>query len=198
MTRAVALFLAAIVAGCNESPFPDVDLERMIHQRKYKSYEGSNFFKDGRAMRSPPAGTFAHDGATGDPALREGIVNGAYVDRIPLELGGELLQRGRARYDVFCAPCHGIAGDGQSMVASSMQLRRPPSLVDESVRAFPVGRIFQVVTHGYGLMRSYSDDLPIEERWAVVAYLRALELRAGVPLDRLPLALRTRAERELP
>jgi hypothetical protein len=196
MMRALAV-AAAVGLACN-GPFLEVDLERMIDQKRYQAYQASEYFKDGRAMRSPPADTVAHERLLGSAALTTGVTEVGYVERVPIPLDREFLARGHDRYDIFCSPCHGIAGDGESAPAAHMELRRPPSLVGDEVRAFPEGRIFQVVTLGYGLMRSYSDDLALDERWAVVAYLRALQLRTGVALDTLPLALRERAEKELP
>jgi hypothetical protein len=192
-----ALPCAALATACNQSPFPDLDLERMIDQRKYTAYQGSDFFKDGRAMRSPPAGTIAHDHPSGDPAVVDGVVDGVYVTSIPITVNRELVERGRARFEVFCSPCHGMTGDGDSMVARNMQLRPPPSLLGSDVRAMPAGRLFQVITHGYGLMPSYAPNLAVDDRWAAITYLRALELRSAVSLEKLPLALRARAEEEL-
>jgi hypothetical protein len=189
------LFAALALAGCNDGLF-EVDLERMIDQRYYRAYQASEYFADGRSMRTPPADTVARDRVV-DPELAEGRVDGVWIDRLPLAIDRGVIERGRDRFDVFCAPCHGIAGDGDSIVAANMQLRRPPSIVDARVRAFPVGRIFGVVTHGYGMMRSYAEDLSVDERWATMAYLRALQVRTGVPLDALPLAMRERAERDL-
>jgi mono/diheme cytochrome c family protein len=189
--------LAAAALGCNQSPFPDIDLERMIDQRKYRPYQASEFFKDGRAMRSPPEGTIAADRPGGDPAVVDGVSGGLYVAEIPVAVNRDFVERGRANFEVFCAPCHGMAGDGDSMVARNMQLRPPPSLVDAGVRAMPAGRIFQIVTLGYGLMPSYAHNLSIDDRWATVAYVRALQLRNAVALDKLPLAVRARAEEKL-
>jgi mono/diheme cytochrome c family protein len=196
-TRASVAYLLVTLAACNESPFPDLNLERMIHQQKYLPYESSELFADGKAMRSPPAGAVAYDRPTADPALSSGVVNNRYVEQIPMDLSKPTMDRGHARFDIFCAACHGIAGDGESMVAANMQLRRPPSLVNAEVRSYPAGKIFQIVSEGYGLMRSYADTLSIDERWAVIWYLRALQLRSGVSLDRLPLALQDRANTEL-
>jgi mono/diheme cytochrome c family protein len=197
MMRAAVILTCALTVGCNQSPFPDVDLERMINQKRYASYQPSEFFQDGRAMRTPPPDTVAHDRITDNPALATGLIDGGYVDRIPVDVTREVMDRGRTRFDIFCAACHGIAGDGDSLVAANMQLRRPPSLLSTEVEGYPAGRIFQIVSQGYGLMRPYSDSLTVDERWAVIWYLRALQLRSGVSLDRLPLALRGRAEKEL-
>jgi mono/diheme cytochrome c family protein len=105
---------------------------------------------------------------------------------------------GAARFEIYCAPCHGLRGDGESVVAGNMDLRRPPSIVGPAAQAFPAGRIYQVIDNGYGLMRPYREDLITpEERWSVVAYLRALTLSHGVPLDALPPEIRREAERQL-
>jgi hypothetical protein len=187
----------ALVPACNQSPFPDLDLERMIHQQKYLPYESSDLFPDGKAMRSPPAGVIAHDRVTHDPARSSGMVDDHYVLSIPMDISKALMDRGHGRFDIFCAPCHGIAGDGESLVSTNIQLKRPPSLVNVDVRAYPAGKIFQIVSEGYGFMRSYSDSLSIDDRWAVIWYLRALQLRAGVSLEGLPLALQDRAKAAL-
>jgi mono/diheme cytochrome c family protein len=200
--RARALSLIALLsflsfsAACEEAGIPGPDLERMIEQERYQAYDASEFFADGRAMRSPPEGTVAL-GITLDPAVAEGVRSGVYVDRIPLPVTGALLARGQQCFEITCSACHGIAGDGESWVARKMELRKPPSLVDPRVRSFPDGRIYQVIQVGYGLMRSYVEDLDQEDRWAVVAYVRALQIAADVPLDVLPPALRERAEQEL-
>jgi mono/diheme cytochrome c family protein len=189
-------FVFLSLAACNDG-LVDVNLERMIHQRKYRAFQACEFFADGRVMRTPPRDTVPRSRITGDPAFADGVEDGTYVDRIPLEVTRDVLERGRDRFETFCAACHGVAGDGDSIVAANMQERRPPSLVDSEVRAYPVGRIFAVVTKGYGLMRSYEEDLSIDERWATISYLRALQIRSGVPLASLPLDLRTRAESQL-
>jgi mono/diheme cytochrome c family protein len=101
------------------------------------------------------------------------------ADREPARppLSRALIDRGRDRYDRMCAPCHGIAGDGDSDVARAMTVRRPPSLVDDVVRAFPDDRIYFVIGHGYGVMPSYGGALAPRDRWAVLAYVRALQAR---------------------
>lgn len=183
--------------ACNESGIITPNLERMIEQDRYQAYSPSSLFPDGRAMRTPPAGTEIHGGASLDPAIRTGAVDGAYVARIPIPVTRALLDRGQDRFNTYCAACHGVGGDGDSWVARKMTLRKPPTLIGPRVRAFPPGRIYQVIDQGYGLMRSYVEDLDQDDRWAVVAYVRALDTASGVPLDALPPAARARAEEEL-
>ncbi|HWE31040.1 MAG TPA: cytochrome c [Polyangia bacterium] len=186
----------AIVTGC-EGVVPELDLQQMNDQYKVQPYEATTLFPDGRGMQPPPPGTIAHDRVLGQPALVSGVAGGAYVDRIPLPPTRELLATGRFAYETYCAACHGLDGSGRSAVAHDMELRKPPPLTREPVRSFPAGRVFQVATEGYGLMPSYALELSTRERWAVVAWLRALQLSQSVSLDALPPRLRSDAERAL-
>jgi len=196
--RAGAGLLAALAgAGACEGVLPEPDLERMIDQRNLRPYESSPLFADGRAMRSPPAGTVSRDSIVGQPALTGGMEDGRYVTRIPIPVDVALMRRGRDRFDIYCAACHGVRGDGVAAVARAMELRRPPSLLAPPVPALPPGRLFQVVSLGYGLMPAYAEDLPIADRWATVAYLQALQLSQSVALDALPPDWRQRAQEAL-
>ena len=189
----VALFAAA---GC-EGVLPEFDWQQMIDQPKLQPYEASSLFADGRAMQPPPAGTVPYGADGARAALAHGFVDGKYVERAPLPLTRELFAVGRFGYDTYCAACHGLDGSGRSAVADNMELRKPPPLVAEPVTRFPVGRIFEVAGNGYGLMPSYAAELSPRERWAVVAYVRALQVAHGVPLDALPPPMRSEAEHEL-
>jgi mono/diheme cytochrome c family protein len=160
----------------------ELDLERMKDQPNARPYEASPYFPDGRAMRVPPSNTVPH-GERATPA--------PVVDRA-------LVTRGRERFEIYCAACHGRLGDGRSEVARNMELRKPPPLVASPVREFPDERLFKVISNGYGLMPSYAAELPAPDRWAVVAYVRALQLSQSVRLDTLPKTLRDVAEKALP
>jgi mono/diheme cytochrome c family protein len=195
MRHALAVAIV-LVAGC-EGVLPAPDLERMIEQPSYRPYEPSARFADQRAMRPPPLGTVPHGAVLGQPGLTTGIERGAYLVDIPLPVDRALLTRGRDRFEIFCGVCHGLTGDGASAVAMNMALRKPPSLVDAPVTEFPPGRIFQVISVGYGLMPAYAPELPPHDRWSVVAYLRALQLAHGVRLAELPAAIRGEAEQRL-
>jgi mono/diheme cytochrome c family protein len=187
-----------LLAGCREKVIPEPDFERMIRQEKYGLWEPCDHFGDGRAMQHPPEGTVPVDRRTGEASLTTGITDGLYVSEIPVPLTVPLVQRGRQRFETFCAPCHGILGDGSSRVATSMLLRLPPSLVGDRARSFPPGRIYQVIVEGYGMMPRYAHELPvIEDRWAVVAYLEALQRSRSVDVRTLPPELRARAEEAL-
>lgn len=196
-TLAASIAALGLASGCRNTDLPGPDLERMIDQERADPYEPSEFFADGKVMQNPPEGTVAHDEAPLAPALAYGFEGGAYIDHVPIPVTRDLVRRGQERFHVYCACCHGVSGDGDSWVARRMTLRKPPSLVDARVRAFPPGRIYEVIHLGYGLMRPYAVELSIPDRWAVVAYVRALGLTAGVPIDTLPAPLRARAEEQL-
>jgi mono/diheme cytochrome c family protein len=193
---ALAGALAGAAIGC-QGVLPEPDLERMIAQRSYRPFEAASQFADQRAMRPPPPGTIRHDRVVGDPALLEGAVDGVDVATIPVPVDGHLLARGRTRFEIVCATCHGLTGDGNSAVARKMQLRKPPSLVAADVRAFPPGRVFRIISLGDGLMPSYAAVLDVRDRWAAVAYLRALQLSQHASLAELPAVLRTEAREAL-
>ncbi len=172
----------ATLTGCE---VPSDFLQRMEVQPKYEYYESTDFFADGRAMRPPPEGTVPRERPVGNPGLSTGRANGQLVSAIPVEVDRALLTLGQKKYNIVCAQCHGVLGDGQSIVAENMALRLPPSLLELSGR--PAGHFYAAITEGYGVMPSFSGELDTRERWAVVAYVRALQaarntrLGAGQP-----------------
>lgn len=177
-----ALLLGAWAAvGCDA-----VDLKRMITQPSFRAFEANPAASDGMAMRHPPPGTIPRSRVLGPSSLVEGREEGAYVASIPIVLDRDVLERGQNRYGIFCAACHGHAGDGRSKVAASMAFRKAPSLVAGAIAEYPAGRLFEVVSRGYGLMPSYEHKLEVQDRWAVVAYVQALQLSQAVALSALP------------
>jgi mono/diheme cytochrome c family protein len=178
----------ALLTGCQ------VDLERMLEQHKAKAYDQTPFFEDGRTMRQPPRGTVPVTRITRAPALTTGSQGGAYVQTIPVPIDAALLQRGEDRFRIFCRTCHGPIGDGQSDVAENMKLRKPPSLHESRIVGFPPGQLFRVISEGYGLMPAYADELPVHDRWAVVAFVRALQMSQDIALGELPQNLREEAQ----
>lgn len=195
------LALAASAVGCRtQQSFvePEPGLERMLEQPRVDPYEESWLFDDGMAMRTPPRGSVPVERRVGDPRVSDGMLDGAYVDEIPIPIDRALVERGRLRFEIHCGVCHGIAGDGLSIVAENMELRKPPSLHEPRIRALPVGRMYQVIRTGYGLMPPYAAQLPVYERWAVVAYVRALQLSRNADVSMLPQDVRAALEREAP
>ena len=185
-----ALFAAAalgLLAGCEA-------LDPMITQQKVKAYRESEFWPDRISQRAPQPGTVAredvipHDVASGRGA------DGKVLTRVPLPVDRKLLERGRARFDIYCAACHGYLADGVSLVARNMSLRPPPSLLARAQQ--PDGWYFQVMSEGFGVMPSYASALPVEDRWAIVAYLRALQLSQSVRIEQLAPEERARLQGE--
>lgn len=187
-----ATVLTIALAGCGDL-LPDVSFERMLDQPRGDAFAASPYFADGKVMQAPPAGTVPYGREVEPTELHDGTTAGSYVSVMPLPVTRALLERGQNRYEIFCAACHGVDGTAVSEVARNMLLRVPASLVTEPVRSFPVGRVFGVITHGYGLMPEYAHELDAHDRWAVVGYLRVLQRSYETPLAALPDALRKRA-----
>ena len=197
MRRAALLVISALVAsGCRTEQTlvtPHPHLERMLKQEKVLPYEDAPMLPHDMAMQLPPDDALPVDTLMDDPMLDTGAARGHYAERIPIRLDRAVLDRGRHDFDTFCAACHGVLGAGDSVVARKMNLRKPANLLGEA-RGYPPGQVFQVIRLGYGLMPSYVNQLSVEDSWAVVAYVRALQLAQGAPVDRLPPALRTKLE----
>jgi mono/diheme cytochrome c family protein len=167
---------AALLMACGErSTRHGWDFERMREQPRYDVYESSAFFRDGRAMQRPPEGTVSWEQTVGRPTLTEGTTGDSPATSIPVPVTAELLTLGRARFGIFCAVCHGERADGASVVASNMHNPAPPSLLTPRVRAMPPGSLYRIIKYGVGRMPSYAAELSLSERWAVVAYLGALQ-----------------------
>lgn len=157
----------------------------MQDQPKYKPLGASRFFADGRDARPTPAGTIARDELDYDDAFHTGQQNGAFLDVIPVPVDGKLLRRGRDRYDIYCSPCHGRTGDGNGMVAQR-GVKIPADLHTDRLRSVPPGYIYQVIKNGYGAMGDYGDQVPVDDRWAVVAYVKALQLSRDATVNDVP------------
>ncbi len=163
----------------------------MHNQPRYKPLGGSAFFEDGRASRPLVEGTVPRGYARTDEHLYRGKVNGRLVETFPFPITRQVLERGRERYDIFCAPCHGRDGYGEGMIVQR-GFRQPPSFHTERLRRAPVGHFFDVITNGFGTMYSYASRIPPEDRWAIVAYIRALQLSQNATLQDVPPAERRR------
>lgn len=194
--RALGFLTASIVlAACSPSCSSDT-LQRMEFQKKYRPYSENPLFEDGRAMRVPPEGTVPRERLKTAAIAQYKTIDGQYLAKPPLAVTPALLVRGQKRFDITCAACHGLLGNGQSPVARNMGLRPPPDLHEFASR--PDGFFFDVITNGYGLMGSYAAEIPPEDRWAVVAYVRALDLSQHAPLSAAPPAEQERLKGEQP
>lgn len=153
------------VAGCGQN---------MTSQPKYTEYEPAPLFRSGQVLQQPVAGTVARD----DIARADEAAN-----RPPLTR--ELLARGRGRFDIYCSPCHGQVGDGGGMIVAR-GMPRPPSLHDDRLREESDQHFFDVITNGYGVMYSHASRVRPRDRWAIVAYIRALQASQHATLEDVP------------
>ena len=157
----------------------------MQDQPKYKPLARSTFYADGRSARPIPAGTIARGELNDDDLFHTGKVNGTWTESMPLAVDLPLLHRGRERFNIYCSPCHARIGDGNGMVYQR-GFKRPADLLSDRVRQEPPGYIFDVITDGFGSMGDYGDQIPPRDRWAIIAYMRALELSQNATLADVP------------
>lgn len=188
---ACALAACLVAAGCGRKP--DLSLNRMLRQERYEPYGPGRLFADGMAMQAPPDGAISREKSI-DPLRAEASDEGSTVKYVPVTVTADLLARGRDRFDIYCAVCHGVLGDGDCVVARKMQLVRPPSLHLDKVRALSAGELYRVVEMGYGVMPNYAAELSIDDRWAVVAYVQALQQSQSAKADELPAPVRAKLE----
>lgn len=182
--------LLVLAAGCSYR-YPDP----MAEQDKAQAYRQSRLFEDGRAMRSTVPGTVPRERRRGSAEVLTGRRGEHPVDTIPVPLTHKLLESGRRDFEVFCGACHGLLGDGNTVVARSMALRPPPSLIDKELAS---GFVYIAITEGYGLMPSYASKLSVDARWGVVAYLEALRRSQKQPLEAAPPEVRSALRDEPP
>jgi mono/diheme cytochrome c family protein len=153
------------LAGCGLS---------MTEQRKLKTYAPTSLWPDGTSARPLPANVVA-----------QGDVARAAAEQKPPPVTTALLERGRQRFDIFCSPCHGLAGDGDGVIVAH-GFPRPPSYHEDRLVAAPAQHFYDVMTSGYGVMFSYADRVPPHDRWAIAAYIRALQLSRRATVAQIP------------
>jgi len=179
VTRARLVLLALLLLtplGCRQE---------MYDQPKYKDLRRSNFFDDRRQVRPLPDGTVARGFLREDSRMFAGRdPGGALVTAFPMSVDRPLLERGRQRYDIFCSPCHDRTGSGEGMIVQR-GYKRPSSYHEDRLRAQPIGYFFDVMTNGFGEMPAYASQVPVADRWAIAAYIRALQLAHRAPLAQL-------------
>jgi mono/diheme cytochrome c family protein len=168
--------LLPLAAGCRHD---------MQSQNKIKPLRASKFFADGASARPLPANTVARGELRSDPALFTGLRGQRPVDELPFPATREVLLRGEERFDAFCSPCHGRIGDGRGMIVTR-GYKQPASFHEARLRGAPVGHFFNVMTEGYGVMPSYAGQVPVADRWAIAAYIRALQYSQNARLAELP------------
>ena len=147
----------------------------MANQPRYDPLEPSDFFADGMAARPRDRGDGRARGAADDPFFDTGKINGATATAFRSPVAAQLLDRGQERFNIYCSECHGRLGDGNGMIPSR-GYRRPPSFHTDALRTAKTGHFFDVMTNGFGAMPPYASQIPPSDRWAIVAYIRALQL----------------------
>ena len=157
----------------------------MHDQPKYVPLRASTFFADGLSARAPVAGTVARGTMNEDTLLSTGKVGAEDATVFPFAVDEKVVRRGQERYDIFCSPCHARTGNGDGMVVQR-GYRQPPSLHLDRLRTAPVGHYFDVITNGFGAMPDYAAQIRPEDRWAIAAYIRALQLSAHAALTDVP------------
>jgi cytochrome c553 len=162
---AAVLGATTLLVGCRQD---------MHNQPRYKPLAATDFFGDGRSARPTIEDTVARGQLQVDSARFTGKENGKDINYFPIEITHDDLVRGQERFNIFCSPCHGRLGDGNGMIVSR-GLRQPPSYHDARLRNSPVGHFFDVMTNGYGAMYSYASRVPVDDRWRIAAYIRALQ-----------------------
>ncbi len=172
---AVALLLAG-TAGCAPA---------MYQQPRNNPLSSSDFFPDGRSERPVVPGTVPHRGTDVKPSYETGKQNGQVVERMPIPLTRDLLERGQERFDIYCSPCHGRMGDGDGMIVKR-GFQSPPSYHIPRLRTAPDGHFFEVITNGFGAMSSYENRIPVHDRWAITSYIRALQLSQDATIEDVP------------
>jgi hypothetical protein len=174
----VMLSVAAVLTtvGCNQM---------MNDEPRYKPLAASEFFQDGQSARPQVVGTVARGHLRLDQPFYAGKSGGVLVNSFPIPLNTELLARGRERFDIFCSPCHGRLGNADGVVVER-GFRSPPSYHIDRLRNAPVGHFVDVMTNGFGAMSSYASRVPPADRWAIAAYIRALQLSQHATLSDAP------------
>jgi mono/diheme cytochrome c family protein len=185
--RALPCLLAAgVLVGCRQD---------MHDQPKHKPLSASDFYTvDHRSARPAVPGTVARGHLQDDSAYYTGKNGAVPTDALPMALTPELLQHGQVGFQTFCTPCHGRTGRGDGMIVQR-GFKAPPSLHVERLRAAPVGYFYDVITHGFGAMGDYSAQVPIDDRWAIAAYIRALQLSQHASLADVPADKRDRLDK---
>jgi len=169
----------------------------MHNQPKFKPLRASEFFPDGRSARPLVPGTVDRSEINQDPAYLTGLENLQPVTTLPFPVTRQALERGRERFNIYCMPCHGELGDGNGMVAQRGYLH-PPSFHDDRLRQAPVGHFFDVITNGLGGMPDYAEQVAVDDRWKIIAYIRALQLSQHAAVADVPADIRSQLGQPMP
>jgi mono/diheme cytochrome c family protein len=179
LLNVVMIAMSVALASCRQD---------MHDAPRYEPLEASAFFASGGSARTLVANTVPRGFLREDELLYTGKVSGQFANTFPMAVTPAVMARGQERFNVFCSPCHGRTGEGNGMIVQR-GFRRPPSYHEQRLRDAPAGYFFDVMTNGFGAMQDYATQVPVADRWAIAAYIRALQLShsatvADVPADR--------------
>ena len=169
---------------------PDMDW-----QPKFSPEEETPLFEDGRTMRPIPAGTVAQGQLFEDEGFHTGMVGPKYLAKAPVPVDDKVIRRGRDRFNIYCSPCHDRSGSGQGMVVKR-GYPLPINLTSERVLTMPDGQVFSTISHGIRNMPGYRKQIPVEDRWAIVAWVRVLGRSQNAKLDDVPVDKKDQIEAE--
>ena len=182
----MSLFITLFLSGCSWQ-------QQMAFQPRYDPLEKSEFFDDGLSARQTVPNTVARGLLQDDEHLYSGRVNGELAETFPFAITEEVLERGQERYNIYCAPCHSQTGDGNGMIVQR-GFPAPTSFHTQRLREATPGYYFDVMTNGFGVMYNYASRVKPEDRWAIAAYIRALQLSQNATLDDVPAEERPKLE----
>jgi mono/diheme cytochrome c family protein len=183
-TAIAAIALSVALAGCRQD---------MHDSPRYEPLEASSFFPDGHSARPVVSNTVARGQLREDEHLYTGKIAGQLTTDFPMPVTSDVMARGQERFDVFCAPCHGRTGDGNGMIVQR-GFRKPPSYYEDRLVNAPVGYLYDVMTNGFGAMQDYAAQVPVADRWAIAAYIRALQLSRRGTMNEVPTERREELE----
>jgi mono/diheme cytochrome c family protein len=176
--------VSLLAAGCARLDMQD--------QPKYRPQRPSDFFADGRSERQPVEGTVARGTMDEDTAFYEGKdAAGKDIAEFPIAVDKGVILRGQQRYDIYCSPCHGRIGNGLGMIVRR-GFKQPPSYHIDRLRNAPVGHFYDVISNGYGAMLNYASQVQPRDRWAIIAYIRALQYSENANINDLPAEARAK------
>lgn len=181
---AVLIASSAVLAGCRQD---------MHDTPRYEAFEANPGFTDGRASRNLPAGTVARGQLRDDDHFYTGKVDGFFTPDFPFAIAAADMSRGQERYNAYCTPCHGLAGDGKGMVVQR-GLRQAATYHQDRLRFAAPGYFYDVISNGFGAMQGYAEQIPPRDRWLIAAYVRALQLSQNATVDDVPAADRGRLD----
>lgn len=168
--------LLVALTGCRDD---------MHNEPRYKPLAASAFFSDGRSARPEVEGTIARGELKIDEARYTGKIGGQDIDQFPIPIAKADIERGQARFNIYCTPCHGLLGDGNGFVVMR-GFRQPPSYYSQRLMTAPIGHFYDVISNGFGSMASYASRITSDDRWRIIAYIRALQLSESAKLSDVP------------